>query len=39
MGEAQTMEKGLALPRGSIPQSDQSELASLGRDDGLARTS
>ena len=39
MGEGHTMEQGLALPCGSVPQSDQSKLAGLGRDDGLAGTS
>lgn len=32
------MEKGLTLPRWSVPQSDQAQLARLGRDNGPART-
>lgn len=38
-GEVRTMEQGLALPCSSIPQSDQTQLACLGRDNELARTS
>ena len=37
--EASTMEKGLALPRGRVPQSDQAQLACLSRDNSPAGTS
>ena len=33
------MEKGLALPGGGVPQSDQAQLARLSGDNGSARTS
>ena len=33
------MEKGLALSRGSVPQSNQAQLARLSRDNGAAGTS
>lgn len=36
---AQTVEKGLALPRGSVPQSDQAQLACFSRHNGPAGTS
>ena len=36
---AHTVEKGLALPRGSVPQSDQAQLACLGRNNGPVGTS